>query len=54
LEGFHGEDPLGQLKNQYSDLRAVEMIGHAGHMVQMERPQETNDLIVKFLGMIKG
>ena len=53
LEGFHGEDPLGQLKNQYSDLRAVEMIGHAGHMVQMERPQETNALIVKFLGMIR-
>ena len=54
LEGFHGDDPLGQLKSQYSDLRAVEMIDHAGHMVQMERPAETNALIVKFLGMIAG
>jgi pimeloyl-ACP methyl ester carboxylesterase len=54
LEGFHGHDPLGQLKDQYSDIRAVEMIGHAGHMVQMERPDEVNTLIVKFLGMLGG
>ena len=53
LEGFHGDNPLGQLKNQYSDIRAVEMINHAGHMVQMERPEEVNALIVKFLGMLK-
>jgi pimeloyl-ACP methyl ester carboxylesterase len=35
LEAFHGEDPLAKLHQQYSALRAVEIIPHAGHMVQM-------------------
>jgi pimeloyl-ACP methyl ester carboxylesterase len=54
LEGFHGDDPLGQIKNQYADVRAVEMISHAGHMVQMERAQEVNALMLKFLATLKG
>jgi pimeloyl-ACP methyl ester carboxylesterase len=53
LEGFHGIDPLGQLKSQYSDLRAVEMIREAGHMVQMERAEEVNALILKFLATLR-
>jgi pimeloyl-ACP methyl ester carboxylesterase len=41
------------LKDQYSDLRAVEMIKEAGHMVQMERAEEVNALILKFLGTLR-
>ncbi len=49
LEAFHGADPLGKLRAQYSDLRGVAMIKGAGHMVQMERADEVNRLMMGFL-----
>jgi pimeloyl-ACP methyl ester carboxylesterase len=54
LEAFHGEDPLSRLHEQYSDLRAVEMIAHAGHMVQMERADDVTQLMLRFLNEVKS
>ena len=50
LEAWHGDDPLGQLRLQYEDVRGVAMLAEAGHMMQMERPAEVNGWILKFLG----
>ena len=52
LEGFHGDDPLGQLRLQYEDVRGVAMLAEAGHMMQMERPAEVNGWILKFLAQL--
>jgi pimeloyl-ACP methyl ester carboxylesterase len=52
LEAWHGTDPLGALRHQYQDVRGVAMLANAGHMMQMERPQEVNQWIVKFLGQL--
>lgn len=49
VEAFHGEDPLAQLPRQYSDLRRVEVVPRAGHMVQMERPAEVSAFMVECL-----
>jgi len=54
LEGFHGDDPLGKLREQYADLREVAMIKNAGHVVQMEKPEEVNALMLKFLAAIRA
>ena len=53
LEAWHGDDPLGQLRLQYEDVRGVAMLAEAGHMMQMERPAEVNEWIVKFLGELR-
>jgi pimeloyl-ACP methyl ester carboxylesterase len=49
LELFQGDDPLVKMRENFSDLREVAMIKKAGHMVQMERPDETNVHFVRFL-----
>lgn len=49
MEAFHGEDPLAQLPRQYSDLRRVEILPRAGHMLQMERAPEVSALMLEFL-----
>ncbi|HTV97369.1 MAG TPA: alpha/beta hydrolase [Steroidobacteraceae bacterium] len=49
LEGFHGTDPLGGIGRAYSDVREIAMVPKAGHMLQMERPQETTALLLRFL-----
>ena len=53
LEAWHGDDPLGALQQQYSDVRGVAMLSEAGHMMQMERPQEVNAWILRFLGQLR-
>jgi pimeloyl-ACP methyl ester carboxylesterase len=53
LEAWHGADPLGDIKRQYSDVREVAMLPKAGHMLQMERPREVNELILKFLKTLR-
>jgi pimeloyl-ACP methyl ester carboxylesterase len=53
LEGFHGYDPLAQIAHQYADVRAIEMVPKAGHMLQMERPREVNSIILKFLADLR-
>ena len=41
---------LGALQTQYADVRGVAMLSEAGHMMQMERPREVNEWILRFLG----
>ena len=54
LEGFHGQDPISLFRAQFPDLRRVEMIAGAGHLMQMERPLEVNALLLEYLGAISG
>jgi pimeloyl-ACP methyl ester carboxylesterase len=53
LEAWHGDDPLGQLRLQYQDVRGVAMLAQAGHMMQMERPVEVNQWLLKFLAQLR-
>lgn len=52
LEGFHGDDPIGLMRAQFPDLRRVEMIPEAGHMVQLEAPEAVNKLMLEYLAHI--
>jgi pimeloyl-ACP methyl ester carboxylesterase len=54
LEGFQGSDPLGGIARAYRDVREIAMVPKAGHMLQMERPKETNALLLKFLATLRG
>lgn len=54
LEGFHGDDPIGLMRAQFPDLREVEMIANAGHMVQLEKSEEVNALLIKYLRLIEA
>ncbi|MBS0366911.1 MAG: alpha/beta fold hydrolase [Proteobacteria bacterium] len=54
LEAWHGADPLGALRAQYDDVRGVAMLPEAGHMMQMERPREVNEWIVRFLAQLRA
>jgi pimeloyl-ACP methyl ester carboxylesterase len=49
MEGFSGMDPIGAMRARVPDLRAVEMIPEAGHLIQMEKPDIVNELLVEFL-----
>jgi pimeloyl-ACP methyl ester carboxylesterase len=53
LEGFHGHDPISLFRAQFPDLRRVEMIAGAGHLMQMERPREVNVLLLEYLSAIR-
>jgi len=53
LEAWHGDDPLGALQQQYADVRGVAMLSEAGHMMQMERPREVNEWLLRFLGELR-
>ena len=52
LEAWHGADPLGQIRQQYSDVRRIEMLPHAGHMIQLERAGDVARLMVEFVGSL--
>ena len=52
LEGFHGEDPIGQMRQIFPELRQVRMIPGAGHMVQLEASGEVNAALLDFLADI--
>ena len=52
LEAWHGPDPLGDIHRQYSDVRGIAMLPHAGHLMQMEKPREVNELILNFLATL--
>lgn len=54
LEAFHGDDPISLMRAQFPDLREVAMIPKAGHMVQMECPDEVNRYLLKFLDSLRG
>lgn len=52
LEAWHGEDPLGEIAERHADVRAVEMIAGAGHLIQLEKTEAVNALLLRFLGEI--
>jgi len=54
LEAFHGDDPISLMRAQFPDLREVAMIAEAGHMVQMEKPEEVNAHLLRFLESLKS
>lgn len=54
LEAWHGEDPLGAIPNHHGDVRAIEMIPGAGHIIQLEKTAEVNALLLRFLGEISA
>ncbi|MEW2359227.1 alpha/beta hydrolase [Spirillospora sp. NPDC029432] len=49
LEAWHGTDPLDKLQDHHGDLRAVRMLKNAGHMMQMEKAEETTATMLEFL-----
>ena len=53
LEGFHGDDPIGLMRAIFPDLREVQMIPGAGHMVQLEASDEVNRILIEYLADIE-
>ncbi len=53
LEGFHGDDPIALMRRQFPDLRDVQMIPRAGHMVQLEASDEVNRILLDYLSRIE-
>ena len=49
LEAWHGEDPLGEIHNQHADVRRIEMLPKAGHLIQLERSDDVTRLMREFL-----
>ena len=49
MEGFSGMDPLAVMKSRVPDLRQVEMVPAAGHLVQLEKTAIVNDILLEFL-----
>ena len=52
LEGFHGDDPIAQMRAIFPELRAVRMIPGAGHMVQLEASGAVNAILLDYLADI--
>ena len=53
LEAWHGDDPLGDIHKNWSDVRAVKMLPHAGHMLQLERSEEVTTLMLQYLETLR-
>lgn len=54
LEGFHGDDPINQMRHNFPKLLEVQMIPKAGHMVQLEASEEVNRTLLDFLAKISA
>ncbi len=52
LEGFHGEDPIGLMRAIFPDLRDVQMIPGAGHMMPLEAADALNVILLDYLARI--
>jgi pimeloyl-ACP methyl ester carboxylesterase len=52
LAGFSGRDPLARMRSLVPDLRELVLIPGAGHLVQLERPDEVNAHLLTFLSAI--
>jgi pimeloyl-ACP methyl ester carboxylesterase len=44
-----GALPLETMRQRLTDLREVLVVREAGHLIHMEKPNEVNDCIVRFL-----
>lgn len=53
LEHFHGDSPLAKMKAQFPKLSQVKMIPEAGHLMQLERSDDVNRILVDYLQEIK-
>lgn len=49
LEGFHGDDPISQMRAIFPQLREVRVIPGAGHMMQLEASDEVNSILLDYL-----
>jgi pimeloyl-ACP methyl ester carboxylesterase len=54
LEGFHGDDPIEQMRAIFPELRQVRMIPGAGHMMQLEASGQVNEILLEFLADIEA
>lgn len=52
LEAWHGPDPVAEIHNQYEDVRRIEMIPDAGHLMQLEQSDRVTGLILEYLETI--
>ena len=53
LEHFHGDNPLAKLKAQFPNLEQVKMIPEAGHLMQLERSDDVNRILLSFVEDIR-
>jgi pimeloyl-ACP methyl ester carboxylesterase len=49
LAGFSGRDPLERMRSLLTDLRELIIVPGAGHLVQLERPEDVNAHLLRFL-----
>ncbi len=54
LEGFHGDNPIEQMRAIFPNLRDVQMIPKAGHMIQLEASEQLNTILLDYLQRIKA
>ena len=44
-----GAQALDRMRDTVSDLRGVHLVDGAGHFVQQERPEQVNELLLRFV-----
>ncbi|MFC8530532.1 alpha/beta fold hydrolase [Nocardia sp. NPDC057227] len=49
IEGFSGRDPFGTMREHVPGLRRMDEVTGAGHLVQLERTDEVNALLLRYL-----
>jgi pimeloyl-ACP methyl ester carboxylesterase len=54
MEGFSGRDPLDTMRALLPDLRAVNSVPNAGHLVQLEATDAVNGFLLGALGELTG
>ncbi|MCX2982183.1 alpha/beta hydrolase [Halieaceae bacterium IMCC14734] len=54
LEGFHGDDPIAQMRAIFPKLMDVQMIPGAGHMIQLEATEALNVILLDYLARIRN
>ncbi len=53
LEGFHGDSPIEQMRAIFPNLKDVQMIPKAGHMIQLEASDQLNAILLDYLQRIR-
>ncbi|AZI36866.1 epoxide hydrolase [Caenibius tardaugens NBRC 16725] len=49
LEAWHGDDPIAEIHDHHADVRRIEMLPKAGHLIQLERSDDVTRLMREFL-----